>query len=161
MNDTPHIMLSDVEVRMAVEVAISRRQSSMHQALKPAHGIRPDFEWEWEVQSAAAEAAVAKLLHVWWGGNVNSFKDPDLEGNLQVRWTRDHAGHLVLRPKDNPKHKYILVTGAIPRFRIQGWAYGGAVMQPEHLCKPDPTRPSCWFMPHSQLAPVTKEALGV
>jgi hypothetical protein len=78
------------------------------------------------VMGAGGEAAVARLLGLYWGGHVGRFNgEPDLGGFIQVRlrWAAD--AELIVRQRDHDNHAFVLVTGLPPRCTVRGWLWGG------------------------------------
>jgi hypothetical protein len=78
------------------------------------------------IWGAIGEMVVAKAFDVYWNGNINGLKSPDV-GELQVRHTPSDTGLLTLNQwgsrEDNPEDTFFLVVGTGP-YRIAGWIPG-------------------------------------
>ena len=80
------------EVQMAWDVGVNRAAHSIRMDLKDAHGWRPDpvSDIGWQCLSASSELAVAKALHLYWNGSVNTFSRPDLP-NIELHCQQFHT----------------------------------------------------------------------
>lgn len=84
---------------------------------------------------------------------VNSYKDPDIAYNLQVRTTSYSSGRLIVKPNDNPYHMYILVTSRyFPTFNIRGYIWG---YEAPSLCEKQDEHGNYWI-PQSRIKPIEK-----
>lgn len=72
----------------------------------------------------AGEVAAAKGLGLFWSGSVDTFHAPDIGRDIQVRTRTGAFDELCVRPDDNDDHRYVLVIGNVPTFRLIGWLYG-------------------------------------
>lgn len=114
--------------------------------------------WDISIEGTGAEIAYCKATGVTWSGSI--FKGPDVGENIQVRQTRYADGRLPFRvncpeeKKDNPKHRYVLVTGEMPNYKVIGWKLGLDCMRDEWFTSPDPKRPKNYFVPQSELIPI-------
>jgi len=77
-----------------------------------------------DVQAAAAEMAAGKALNQYWGAGVNTFRQPDIGRNIEVRRTPYPNGKLRVAPKDRDDRPFVLVRGTVPDFEVVGWIYG-------------------------------------
>lgn len=145
------IMLSWQEIRLAAEVGVTRRIVSMRDNRRDSAGYRGSDPFDMDILGAMGEVAVAKALQVYWSPSVNTFKLPDVD-NLHVRSTRYKTGSLIVRPND-PEGTYLLVIADLPRFKIVGYCSAQYAKQDEFRSQPDATRPPCWAVPQSRLAP--------
>jgi hypothetical protein len=112
--------------------------------------------FENDVQSSAAELAVAKCLGRYW---TPASEDPgaipgDVGASVQVRWTARHDGGLLLHHGDNDEHPFVLVTGRIPRFMIAGWLWARDGKRAE-FWRDDLPRPT-FLVPQRVLRPFPK-----
>jgi len=101
-------------------------------------------------QSAAAELAVAKYINRFWRMGVNTFKEPDVGASIEVRWTPEPAGCLVVRPHDHDDRPYVLVRGLAPDFEIVGYVRGVEAKREEWRCDPG-GRGVCYMVPSAAL----------
>ena len=145
------VTLAPHEMVFAAWTGVRRNVESKRRGLHHSAGYEGDG-WGENIEGAGGELAVAKALNVYWDGSVNTFKQPDLPG-LQVRTRSRHDYDLIIRPGDAPEERYILVTGQMPNYRIQGWARGSDVMLPQFL-KEYGGRPAAYFVPASKLQPI-------
>jgi hypothetical protein len=118
---TRHVTLTPLEQAQAQLVAEARATASKDKPNR--HGLKVK-SWDQELNAAAAELAVAKLTGRYWCGGVNTFKDEDVYGGLQVRHSTYDNGNLIVRDPDNSDHYFVLVTGHIPNFSVHGYLPG-------------------------------------
>ncbi len=98
---------------------------------------------------------------------VNSFDDPDIPPDIEVRATAyiNKEGHaeLCVRPddqrKDKLQRKFVLayisaVRPDLVRLYLMGWAYGYEVAQPQYWKNPN-GKGFAWFMPDIHLHRIT------
>jgi len=73
-------------------------------------------------ESLASEVVVAQMLEIDYDLSLNTFKQfADVGTNIEVRWSKYDAGHLIVYPRDRDGDIAILVTGKSPTYRIAGW----------------------------------------
>lgn len=78
------------------------------------------------VIGAIGELAAAKALDIHWSHAERPYTWGlhDLGDDLEVRATRYRSGHLLIRSKDDPDRRYILVSGQAPVVYVVGWIWG-------------------------------------
>lgn len=109
--------------RIRAEVNIGRRTAQKR-------GCNADLKTRYEMDemSAVSEYLVAALTGRKWlsGGIVrDNPEDGDVEGPLQIRWTKYDNGHLLIYPDEPNNQPWILVTGRDPySLNIRGWIFG-------------------------------------
>ena len=151
------IKLTHYELAMASEVGRQRQLTSMQEGRQPAHGYT-GTGWEEHIEGACGEIAVAKALGIYWNGSINTFKNPDLGTNLQIRTRSQHNWDLIVRPTEPNNHHYILVTGTSSDpegFRIHGYITGSEAKQPQWLADHG-SRPTAYFVPSTALHPLAQ-----
>jgi hypothetical protein len=141
------VKLNDQEIAKAEQVARRRAAESTHLADK--HGFTGDG-LAIDMVGAPAEAAGCKALGLHWSGHVNHFKLPDARHNIQFRGTELERGSLIVRPDDDDRDYFALVTGHTPNFRLMGWMLGRDAKQYKWLRYPW-GRPAAWFVPQRYL----------
>lgn len=149
------VTLDRVEMLQGAVVGLMRCLSSFEQGHENKHGME-GMGIVANVQAARAELVVAIGLDIPWGEPVDTFKEPDLPGGIQVRWAPEHHLKLLLRPGDSPWDRYVLVTGKNP-YRIQGWIKGQDGMQPSWWGSPN-ERPKAWWVPQHALKRLERES---
>jgi hypothetical protein len=144
------IKLTPHEVYMAASVGLRRQVSAIAANRKDRHGINPEDGWRAHIEGACGELAAAKFLGRYWDGSVDTFRSlPDL-GNVEIRTRSKHNYDLIIRTDDDPTKYYILVTGAAPHYRVQGWIKGANARRDEWKKAPG-GREMAWFVPVSAL----------
>lgn len=124
------VTLSKDEILAAVVVAASRKIASDARRASGADSRRAEHyeeirTWDQEIESSAAEMAVARWRDRYWSGASFRLDTPGTDaGGAQVRWTQHESGHLILYPEDALDAVYVFVTGRSPTFRIAGWIRG-------------------------------------
>jgi hypothetical protein len=117
------ITLSDVEMQMAIFVGAARHIANAKDGIEHAYGGDPEKGWSMDIEGAAGEIAVARWTGIFWNGNIGNKRADDV-GNLQVRTTCWHNGHLLLHKPDKGDKAFVLVTGFAPNLIIRGWLWG-------------------------------------
>jgi hypothetical protein len=80
-------------------------------------------DWGNHIESAMAEALVAKALKMFWYRVSDEPWNYADVGPYQVRHTIYFDGGLAISPKDNDDQIFILVVGAFPHQSIVGWQH--------------------------------------
>jgi len=148
------VELTNYELFLAANVGIRRFIKS--KSWDKTHQHQKNFSWNDDIEAAAAEMAVAKLLNVYWDGSVNTFKIPDVGGIFQVRHTMQHNGCLIFRSVDSPLERYVFVRGAVAyhspagSYDVVGWIDGEEAKQDKFLRNPNGTG-QAWFVPGEAL----------
>lgn len=146
------IILSPMEIQIAVLVGGGRMNSSLKKHSRDAHGYDGKSPWDIHIEGAAAEMAYCKALNIYWAGTVGTFGAADVGNDVQIRSTKIKDGCLVVREADNSDQYYILVVGQIPEFTVIGWIHGKAAKQVRWLRAPG-GREAAYFIPQSELTP--------
>jgi hypothetical protein len=133
----------------AVIVGTLRRLESLKSKQTGKYHSTEGRAWDVDIEAAAAEAAFAKYMDLFWVGGVNTFKDPDV-GEFQVRHTTRADGSLIIRPSDDPMDTYVLVIGRFPKFRVVGYIEGRFARQDRFKRSPG-GYPPAWFVPQEIL----------
>jgi len=153
------ITLNDNELYAAGMVGVRRRVESIKRRLSGttapnASGkFRSEVPWDSEIEGVAGEVAVAKALQLYWGFDVNTFKDPDV-GPYQVRTTDSIKKSMIMRPKDSSEEIYILVAGRTPKFTVIGWIYGFDAKRDEYWGIRGSGGDPAWWIPVAHLHPI-------
>jgi len=149
---TGEVKLTQYEADMAAQVGLRRHIESIYKG-RYDHLNNGSTGWNEDIEGAAAELAVAKLYGVYWDGSVNTFKKSDISFKVQVRSTHLREGKLIVRDKDPDNDVYVLVTGQIPTFKVQGGMAGHQAKQKEYLFNPPGVRQSkpAYFVPIKDL----------
>jgi hypothetical protein len=121
----------------------------------PGEACPPHLLWFSHMEGAMGECAVAKALGLYWQAGVNEFQLPDV-GRFQVRTTSNNSLGLRLKPKDRDNDFYISVSGSMPRYRLRGFILGAKGKRSKWWGNPDPNRPSCYWVPVSELHPMSE-----
>lgn len=148
------IELTPIEIAIAANVGIIRRVASIQKGLVDQLHSRKSNPWQVDIEGACAEQACAKALGLHWGAGVNTFKAPDLGGNIQVRSTTSRS--LIIRDRDPDEDIFVLIVGQAPRYEIVGWILGKDGKNP--LWRKDANnigRPA-YFVPQDKLNPIEK-----
>jgi hypothetical protein len=146
------IHLTWFEVAMAANVGVMRQLAALRAGRPDRHGYQ-GLGWTEHCEGACGELVVAKALGTYWSGSVNTFKVPDLGGNLQVRTRSEDNYELIVRINDSNDDRFVLVTGRAPIFHVRGWISGGAAKREEWL-QTHAGRPAAYFVPQIALQPM-------
>lgn len=145
------VTLTWSELTTAANIAVRRQVQNLAKGRKDRWGFCGDG-WGVHIEGACGEMAVAKLLNIYWTGNLNRLRDADV-GKLEVRTRSNHDYDLLLHKTDDPDASWILVTGKAPVFVVHGWIAGRAGMMKEYWKDPAKGRPA-YFVPKSELEPI-------
>lgn len=152
------VKLSRFEMFMAASVGIRRHIEALSRDLPDRHGFDGASGWQVHIEGACGEVAFAKAAERYWSGSVNTFKDGGDVGDVQVRTRSRHDYDLLVRPGDPDTARFVLVTGTAPTYRVWGWIRGSVAKSP-HFLRTYGDRPAAYFVPKSELHPVTAPAL--
>lgn len=102
-------------------------------------------------EAYAAEWAVANYYGLPYQPSQSESKErADVGENLEIKWSRHHAGNLWIGHSDRSEDVAILVTGRTPLFTIVGWI-------PVSIAKRDKYRHSTqdkWIISQINLQPI-------
>jgi len=154
------LTMNQAQVEHAAPVGFRRQIESMKDGRHHRHGFDGENEWEFHIQSACAECATAAALNRHWPAGVNTFKQPDVTPDIQVRWRSDPSYDLLVRPDDNPEEKFVLVYGRCPKFQIIGWEIGKDAMQDRHKANHG-DRPTAYFVKKEFVRPIEELILKI
>lgn len=156
------ITLTNAEVATAWDVAKAREERALcglryGTPYKDRRINRNGSSLGDELSGACGEFVVAKYLGIPWPDSVDIYafgRHPDLPPDWQVRTRARADADLVIRPKDDPGQRFVLVTGAGPEFRIRGCIRGRAGMRIDYYAdRGNYGRPAYW-VPQRALVPM-------
>lgn len=91
----------------------------------PGKGLPYQQGWTESIHGTIAEAAFAYACDRFPNYSSRPDYDGDICGQIEVRGTTHHKGHLLLYDTDFDDRPYVLVTiGQLPQFRLAGWIWG-------------------------------------
>lgn len=143
------ISLSQLEIMWASQIGTIRHTEAIKKGLPDKHGFDGDGLMI-HINGACGEMAVAKALDIYWAGSINTFKKERDVGDWEVRTRSKDYYDLLIRPDDDDKNIYILVTGEIPNFKIHGFISGKNGKRQEWM-KDYGGRPPAYFVPKNYL----------
>lgn len=133
------ITLNEMEVRLAKSIAKLRYESNRNSGV-PNQKIGPQDNWTTDLDGAAAEIAVAKLINVYPDLSISvrhgGYDLITSKGNrIDVKQTSYKNGRLICRSDrpDNNVDIYILCIGTVPIFNVRGWAWKHELVRKENL----------------------------
>lgn len=150
------VRLTWAEAELAAYAGMKRRLLALHDSRPGFYGFKEDDGWGSDVESAGAELAVATatgLAWVAWARRPSEVQ-ADVGDDVQVRSTRRGNGHMLIHEADRDDHRFVLVFGSIPSYRIAGWISGGAGKDPEFWGDPFGTERPCFWVPPDRLEPL-------
>jgi hypothetical protein len=145
------VQLTWGELHMAAQIGVLRQLEAIRKGLPDRHGFDGDTGWTIHIEGAAGELAVAKVLNMYWGGTVNTFKtEADVGSKIEVRTRSKDNYDLLVRNNDPDDSIFILVTGKAPKYNVIGWITGKDAKKEEW--KQDyGGRPTAYFVPQNAL----------
>ena len=147
------IKLSSNEMMQAATVGIMRQLSALQKNRIPAHGAGSERDWQYHVEGAMGEFAVAKFYGCFWNGSVGRVDTPDV-GALEVRTRSDSNYDLILHESDNDEAYFVLVTGKNGVYKLHGVIQGRRGKRPEFLRDAANNNRQAYFVPKSRLDPI-------
>jgi len=119
------VRFSAFELTQIGVAGVMRRVSAISKNRTPQHGIRPEAEWQADIEGIAGEYALAKYLGRFWSPTVGHLDTHmgDVSG-YQVRSTPWRNGCLIINEKDPDDDIFVLVTGENTvglEWHVRGW----------------------------------------
>ena len=152
-----NVVLTPQELMIAATVGVMRQITNLRDCRRDAHGAEAKYGWQYHIEGACGECAVAKACGAYWNGNLGNLKADDV-GRLQVRAGSGEDYRLIIHDTDPDERKFVLVVGLAPRYRLCGWLYGREGKRPEFWTDPVGQRPA-YFIPQSLLHPIDLDVL--
>jgi hypothetical protein len=146
------VSLTSFELEIAALIGSRRQIQNLYALRTDAHGAEPDRGWQYHLEGAAGEMAVAKWRDRYWNGNLGNLKADDV-GTVQVRTRSRHDYCLLLHKTDHDDKPYISVSGLAPHFVLRGWIWGREGKLEKYWSDPKGGRPA-YFVPQSVLRPM-------
>jgi len=115
------ITLNDSEMLQAALIGCTRHIENLtgKTPVKNNYGAPEERDWQFHVDGAMGEMALAKYLNRFYAGRGERGA-PDV-GDDEVRTTHYSSGHLVLHPRDPPDRRAWLLTGLNGKYMVRGW----------------------------------------
>lgn len=142
------VVLSPNEMRMACQHGVERYISALtRDARGKLTSGQPENRADVDLIGCMAEMALAKALNLYWSG-VEEINSPDV-GQYEVRSTRRLDGNLIIRDRDKPNQKAVLVTCDPPVFNVIGFILVSKGKQDNWIY--DDGKGKCWIVPQAAL----------
>jgi hypothetical protein len=141
------IQLSMYEIMMAANIGVMRQVESLKLKLDQKHGATHEHEWQFNIEGALAECAIAKYRNVFWCKRKP--KEPDVH-DFEVRSSQNKNARLIIHKEDFDDRDYWLVTGVNGKYIIHGYISGKDGKNQKYWVDPGTGRPA-FFVPQSDL----------
>jgi hypothetical protein len=147
------VTLTWQEQLFAAQAGVMRRISAMARSrCEPYDTPKADL-WGNDIESAGAEAAVAKALGKYWLAVLQNPQDADGDvSGIEIRSTCRSDGRLIVHDRDKDDAPFVLVRGTFPNYEICGWMRGRDAKKDKYKFNGD-GRPA-YFVPSSELRPI-------
>jgi hypothetical protein len=141
MCELPVIRFTDEELDLFACGGAKRAVKCIAKKRTPAEGAGHFNDWQYTIEGALTEAALAKHLGLYPTG-FTSIGASDCSGH-EVRSSPHHDAPLRMMQKDKDDAPYWHITGVNGSYTIRGWIYGrdakrgewwGVWKRPEHPC---------------------------
>jgi len=142
------VILDWAEMILAAQAGVLRQVENIKKGVKPAYGAGNEKDWQYGIEGAMGEFALAKYLGVFWHGKGKMWGDD--VGTYQVRTSSRLNGDLILHPKDDDEKTYWLVTGLNGNYWIRGYIKAKDGKKEQWWRDPAGDRPA-FFVPQSEL----------
>lgn len=143
------IELTPWEIMTGAQVGVQRMVHATSNGWKHKHGADPTKGWQYNIEGALAEMALAKLLNRYWTKGMPG--DADIGQRIQVRTTHHLQGSLILHDSDPGDHIYALMVGFNGSYHYKGCILGYDGKVPANW-QTRTGRP-CYFVRQSCLGP--------
>jgi hypothetical protein len=134
------VTLNEVEQNLAKTVGLKRHQQNL------ANGTNSDVvaKADNDINGFAGEIAVARVINAFPDLSIGPHRrgyDLKMRGNnnedvrIDVKTTRHKEGYLIAKKwrKSEDCDMYVLVSGTMPRYEIQGWVWSVELINPSNL----------------------------
>jgi len=158
-NETIELIMTESELMIGSTVAALRRIQNLTGKVRDRHGAESERGWQYDIDGAFGEMAVARWRNVYWDGTVGTISAPaDVGLDWQVRSTPWHNGCLLVHDTDKDDQPFILVHSSPPRMTILGWLFGAEAKERGQWGDKHPDRPNsygtgrpCYWVTQRQL----------
>lgn len=146
------IQLNGFEIATGAINGVLRQCRAIKQRLPNSYAADQQQAWDYHIEGALAEMAVAKFLDLYWTGIGHVRGQADVGQMHEVRHRTTDAD-LCVRPKDEPEREYWLVYGKYGRYEIKGYKRGSEckVDTYRQLSNKNGEQHTFYFVPASEL----------
>ena len=134
------VTLNQVEQNLAKEVGIKRHQQNLANGTNSSAQSEPESD----INGFAGELAVARVINAYPDLTIGPHRrgyDLKMRGNqgenvrIDVKTTKHNPGYLIAKHwrKVTDCDMYVLVSGKMPRYEIQGWCYSVELINRSNL----------------------------
>ena len=117
------VVLTESEIIIVGSVCVQRYAQNLTNGKREMYGAEDYRGFQYMVDGAFGEMAVAKWLGLYWNGAIGNLTAADV-GNIQVRATRSNPPELILHPRDKDEDVFVLVGLERNQALIFGWCLG-------------------------------------
>ena len=142
------IKLSTTEIMQGALVGVMRMVQNLKNGNRDKHGAERGPGWQYNIEGALGEMALAKFLGTYWAG-TGVYRAPDV-GDQDVRTASMDGGCLILHPADPDDRVFWLLTGQRGIYTVCGCIRGADGKKQEYWRDPAGGRPA-FFVPQSAL----------
>ena len=145
------IALTPWEIVLAAQAGIMRQVENCKLNRQHKYGANASeaSDWQWHIEGALGEFALAKALQLHWNGK-GRLRALDVGGVLDVRTATRPDSHLILHPDDPDDREFWLLTGRNGQYVVRGWIMGRDGKRQEFWRDPVGGRPA-FFVPQGAL----------
>jgi hypothetical protein len=144
-----HIVLDPSEMMLAATAGVMRQVENIKRGVKPAYGAGNERDWQYGIEGAMGEFALAKYLGIFWYGK-GKMRGDDV-GTLQVRTSSRDNGDLILHPRDDDEKVFWLLTGLNGTYDVRGFIKAKDGKKQEFWRDPTGKNRPAFFVPQSEL----------
>ncbi len=134
------VTLNEVEQKLAKLVGAKRHQQNLTNGTNSSAKSDPDND----INGFAGEIAVARVINSYPDFSIGPHRrgyDLKMRGKkgqdvrIDVKTTRHQAGYLIAKKwrKVDDCDMYVLVSGTMPRYEIQGWVWSVELINPSNI----------------------------
>jgi hypothetical protein len=149
-----NVTLTWSEAELAAYAGIKRHLLGISVGRPDRYGYAQENPWQTIIEACGAEMAVAKATGYYWTAwqRTPAEVEADVGDDVQVKHRDKTPRSLLLHPDYDDRHRFVLVAGSLPNYRLLGWCSGEFGKQDE-FWRTDTGRPA-FFVPEGRLEPM-------
>lgn len=151
--DTFTVTLTPSEMHSAATVGLARWLTSRVRNYRPT--APHDSTWRnigADISGAVGELGFCRVFGLFWPARVGTPDLPDVDPNIEVRYTELPSGKLKIKQSDPDDWWAYLITGPMPTLTVRGGIkIGTAKRHPEWIADPGGLGAPAWWVPPEAL----------
>ena len=156
--DAAKLMLNEEQMRRAISIGCSRQLAALRKQRPGFYGNTGEDAWTQHIEGCGGELAGCLYYELPWSGYADELRKggiklPDGGDRVEFRTRLKPYYELIVHPDDCDDRAFVLVTGMMPRYFIQGWIEGHRAKRNDWWHDPSQKNRWAYFVPTGQLHP--------